>query len=148
MRGEHALTLSGTPNAARVLDNLERGVLVLSPDLTVLYANARWTRWLGKRMERGASFVSLLAENEELTEIELRATAADGRARSFLAGLKSVDGAPVRVVCGVHRADDTLIIEARADNVERSALTDVTRRLAEATDIAEVLRTLCEIATR
>ena len=141
--------LTELPNAARVLDNLERGVLVLSRDLKVLYANARWTRWMGRRMVRDASFASLLAENEEVTVLELRATSADGRARSFVAGLRSAaQGAPLRVVCGVHRADDTLIIEARADSVERSALTDITRKLAEATDIAEVLRTLCEIATR
>jgi signal transduction histidine kinase len=137
------------PNAARVLDSLERGVLVLSRDLRVLYANARWARWLGKGLQRDAAFVTLLAENEELTEIELRATSEDGRARSFVAGLRSTpQGLGFRVVCNVHRADDTLIIEARADNVERTALTEITRRLAEATDIAEVLRTLCDMATR
>ena len=141
--------MTEAPNAARVLDNLERGVLVLSRDLEVLYANARWTRWLGKPMQRGASFVNLVAENAELTEIELRASFNDGRARSFVAGLRpATEGPPLRVVCAAHRSDDTLIIEARVDNVERSALTDITRRLAEATDIGEVLRTLCEIATR
>lgn len=141
--------MSEIPNAARVLDSLERGVLVLSRDLVVRYANARWTRWLGKRMERDVAFLAQLAENVELTESELRATAADGRARSFVASLKStLQTSPLRVVCAVHRADDMLIIEARADNVERSALTEITRRLAEATDIAEVLRTLCDIATR
>ena len=137
------------PKAARVLDNLERGVLVLSRDLRVLYANARWAGWLGSHMERDVSFVAHLAEDEDETEAELRATSEDGRARSFVAALRSkIQDSPLRVVCAVHRADDTLIIEARADNVERSALTEITRRLAEATDIAEVLRTLCEIATR
>jgi Signal transduction histidine kinase len=132
-----------------VLDNLERGVLVLSRDLEVLYANARWTRWLGKHMQRGVPFVSLVTENAELTEMELRTSFEDGRARSFVAGFRpATEGRPLRVVCAVHRADETLIIEARVDNVERSALTDITRRLAEATDIGEVLRTLCDIATR
>jgi signal transduction histidine kinase len=141
--------LTEIPKAARLLDNLERGVLVLSLDLRVLYANARWTSWLGSHMQRDTSFLSHLAEHEELTEAELRATSEDGRARSFVAGLRSTSqGTPLRVECSVHRADDTLIIEARADSMGRSALTEITRRLAEATDIAEVLRTLCEIATQ
>ena len=147
MRDAHR-PLTEIPNATRVLDSLERGVLVLSPDLRVLYANARWSRWMGRQAERDASFVSLLAENATMTEIELRATAEDGRARSFVASLRSAAQVePLRVVCGVHRADDILIIEARADSMERSALTDITRQLAEATDIVEVLRTLCDIAT-
>ena len=133
-----------------MLDSLDRGVLVLSNDLALLYANARWASWLDGAPTMGTSFAALLAENEEPTEAALRATSADGRARTFVAGLRATtpDGAPRRVVCAVHRADGKLIVEARADTVERSALTEITRRLAEATDIAEVLRTLCEIATR
>ncbi len=139
------------PDAARVLDSLERGVLVLSRDLCTLYANARWTAWLGAPVPSGADFASLLAENAAPAEMELRATLADGRPRTFVALLRSgsSNGVPRRIVCGVHRNDDTLVVEARADtDGDRAALTDVARRLAEATDIAEVLRTLCAIATR
>jgi signal transduction histidine kinase len=142
--------LTEIPDAARVLDSLERGVLVLSGDLAVRYANVKWTKWLGTPPEHGAPFVTLLAESAAPTETELRATLADGRPRSFVVDLQpaTLGGASRRLLCGVHRADDTLIIEARTDSVERSALTEITRRLAEATDIGEVLRTLCEIATR
>ena len=138
------------PDAARVLDGLERGILVLTADLCTVYANARWTSWLGAPVERGADFAVLLAENRAAVEAELRATQADGRPRTFVAALRSTNHqVPRRIVCGVRRDDDTLILEARADtDGERAALMDVARQLAEATDIAEVLRTLCEIATR
>ena len=139
------------PDAARILDALERGVLVLSRDLCTLYANARWTAWRGAPLASGVEFSSLLTENAVAAESELRATFSDRRPRTFVASLRAVsaEGGSRQVICSVHRADDTLVVEARADNDdERAALMDVARRLAEATDIAEVLRTLCEIATR
>jgi PAS domain-containing protein len=91
--------LTEIPKAARLLDNLERGVLVLSLDLRVLYANARWTSWLGSHMQRDTSFLSHLAEHEELTEAELRATSEDGRARSFVAPGYAASGGVQRPSC-------------------------------------------------
>ena len=142
--------MAETPNAARVLDSLERGVLVVSRDLNLLYANARWAQWLGAPPATGTAFVSLLADFADRAEAELRETSADGEVRSFVAALRPATpgGVSLRVICRAHRADDTLIVEARADNVKLSALTEIARRLAEATDIGEVLRTLCDIATR
>ncbi|CAN5554354.1 hypothetical protein BH09GEM1_BH09GEM1_10100 [soil metagenome] len=134
-----------------MLDSLERGVLVLSRDLVLLYANARWVSWLGSFVECGVPFVTLLAANAGPTVLELQATLADGRPRRFVAEMRPAtrDGASRRIACGVHRADDTLIVEARLDNdAERYALTGIARQLAEATDIGEVLRTLCDIAMR
>src|SRR5674476_1460281 len=53
-----------------------------------------------------------------------------------------------RLVCSVHRAGDGLVVEARLDgDDERATMNDIARRLAEVTDMAEVLRTLCDIAT-
>ena len=143
--------MTGIPDATRVLDNLDRGVMVLSRDLCTLYANARWTSWLGAPVRSGADFASLLGESAVPAETELRATSVDGRPRTFVALLRSgsSNGLPRRIVCGVHRSDDTLVVEAHADtDGDRTALTDVARQLAEATDIGEVLRTLCDIATR
>ena len=134
-----------------MLDRLDYGVLVLSRDLELLYANARWTSWLGVPVERGVSFATLLGEVAGPSEAELRATSMDGRSRSFVAALRAPagGGAPRRIVCGVHLTDDALILEAREENDgERAALSGVARQLAEATDIGEVLRTLCDIATR
>lgn len=102
-------------------------------------------------MVRGADFSALLAGDPVAIEGLLRAASADGRPRTFVTALRSArsDGAPRRIVCAVHRADDTLVLEAHADgDDDRASLTDVARQLAEATDIAEVLRTLCDIATR
>ncbi len=143
--------MTDIPSAARVLDSLERGVLVLSLDLHLLYANARWTSWLGAPIASGLSFATLLAENAGPSEAELRATGVDGRTRTFTTALRAEvrGGAPRRIDCSVHRTDGTLILEARVDDDgERSNLTGVVRQLAEAPDIGEVLRTLCDIATR
>ncbi|MDQ2665763.1 MAG: HAMP domain-containing histidine kinase [Gemmatimonadota bacterium] len=143
--------MTDTPDAARVLDTLDRGVLVLARDLCVLYANARWTSWLGVPVRSGAEFAGLLAESAVPAELQLRATFADGRPRTFVASLRPGDSEDVarRIVCTVHRTDAVLIVEARADTEgEPAALTEVARRLAEATDIAEVLPILCEMATQ
>jgi signal transduction histidine kinase len=82
---------------------------------------------------------------------DLRATLADGEPRTMLLTLQPTRAdAYARRVAGVVRRTATgLVVEARADvEDEREALHDVARRLAEVTDMAEVLRTLCEIAAR
>ena len=143
--------MTDIPTAARVLDRLDHGVLVLSRDLELVYANARWTSWLAVPIVHGVPFATLLGEIAGPSEGELRATLADGRARSFVAtlGAPAGGGAPRRIACGVHLTDDALVLEAREeDDGGRAALIGVARRLAEATDIGEVLRTLCDIATR
>ncbi|MDB4889851.1 MAG: hypothetical protein JWL61_1706 [Gemmatimonadetes bacterium] len=136
-------------DAAHLLDALEAGVLILSRDLRIEYANARWARWLELAVGPGTSFASLLHENVAFVQDELRAALADGEARTLhLNLLGGRDSAPRRVSCCVRVAGDGLVLEAHADaDDERVALHDTARRLAEVTDMAEVLRTLCDIAT-
>jgi signal transduction histidine kinase len=135
-------------DAAHLLDALEAGVLILSRDLRVEYANARWTTWLDAPVGAGIPFATLLRENAAFVQDELRAALGDGEPRTLhlsLAGGR--DASPRRVGCCVRVAGDGLVLEAHADaDDESSAMHDTARRLAEVTDMAEVLRTLCDIA--
>jgi signal transduction histidine kinase len=136
--------------AAVALDALDAGVLLLTPDLRVSYANGRWTTWLGAPVDVGALFVSLVEPEPVDPTTELRATLADGEPRTLQVALHAAhaDAATRRVRCVVRRADAGLVVEARPETDDHFALHDVARRLAEVTDMAEVLRTLCEIAAR
>ena len=137
--------------AARLLDALEAGVLVLARDLHVSYANARWASWLGSPVRAGTPLASLLDASSATVDEELRAVLMDGESRTIPLTLRGVraDAVTQRLVCCVHRAGDGLVLEARPDgDDERAAMNDIARRLAEVTDMAEVLRTLCDIATR
>ena len=136
---------------AQLLDTLELGVLVLSRDLHIAYANARWSAWLSKPVIAGSSMSALLGGAEEQAEAELRAVLADGRQRTVMLTLcgARADEMPSQLVCEVHRVGDGLVLEARPDtDDERAVMNDIARRLAEVTDVAEVLRALCDIATR
>ena len=136
--------------AAHLLDALELGVLVLERDLHVSYANARWESWLGAPVSVGAPLASLLDDEAAPVEEELRAVLMDGESRTITLTLRGVraDTVTRRLVCSVHRAGDGLVVEARLDgDDERATMNDIARRLAEVTDMAEVLRTLCDIAT-
>lgn len=135
-------------DAAHLLDALEAGVLILSRDLRVEYANARWTIWLESAMGPGVSFISLLRENGAFVQDELRAALVDGETRTLHLNLiGGRDSAPRHVSCCVRVAGDGLVVEAHADaDDEHAAMHDTARRLAEVTDMAEVLRTLCDIA--
>ena len=136
---------------AQLLDTLELGVLVLARDLRITYANARWSAWLNQPLTVGASISVLLGGADEQAEAELRAVLADGRQRTVMLTLccARADEVPARLVCEVHRAGDGLMLEARPDtDDERAAMNDIARRLAEVTDVAEVLRALCDIAMR
>jgi signal transduction histidine kinase len=137
--------------AAHVLDVLELGVLVLARDLHVSYANARWESWLGARVSAGAPLVSLLDDEAAPVEEELRVVLMDGESRTMTLTLRGgrADTVTRRLVCTVHRVGDGLVVEARLDgDDEHATMNDIARRLAEATDMAEVLRTLCDIAIR
>jgi signal transduction histidine kinase len=133
------------------LDSLDTGVLVLSHDLRVTYANARWTAWRGAPVPMGASLATLvdLAAGEAL--VELKATLSDGEPRNahFTLRPAHADTAARFIGCTVRRVATGLVIEARGEvNDDRMPLHAVARRLAEVVDMAEVLRTLCEIASR
>ena len=133
------------------LDSLDTGVLVLSRDLRVTYANARWTAWRGAPIPTGAPLATLvdLAAGESLQE--LKATLADGETRNAHFTLKPAhaDTAARFIGCTVRRVGSGLVLEARGEvDDDRMPLHDVARRLAEVVDMAEVLRTLCDIASR
>jgi signal transduction histidine kinase len=139
------------------LDLLDAGVLLLTHDLRVTYANARWTTWRGVVVAIGAPLATLielspgdpLATSDALAEI--RATLADGEARRMQLLLRPAlaDLSPKVVQCAVRRLGLGIVLEARAEeDDDRLALHDVARRLAEVTDMAAVLQTLCDIASR
>ena len=69
-------------NAWAALESLDTGVLVLSSDLRVLYANASWTSWLGAPIAAGTSFESLVEEGSAGCVADLQATLVDGDARA------------------------------------------------------------------
>jgi len=133
------------------LDSLDTGVLVLSHELRVTFSNARWAVWRGAAIPIGAPLATLveLAAGESL--LELKATLADGEPRGLHFVLRPAHAdAPSRyIVCTVKRVGLGLVLEARAEtDAELLPLYDVARRLAEVVDMAEVLRTLCDIASR
>ena len=137
--------------ATRVLDALDVGVLVLTGDLHVTWANARWASWMGGAPSAGTSFATCLGAGATLNESDLRAVRADGEPRTTVVtlGTSRADAVALRLICSVHRAGEGLVVEARPDtDSDRAAMNDVARRLAEVTDMAEVLRTLCDLATR
>ena len=133
-----------------VLDVLDTAVLLLDAELRIAYANAHWSAWIGEAAHAGTPFASIAQDAENALSL-LRMTQADGAPRMLALTLTPVqaDGAPRRVSAMVRRSAIGLVIEVRSDGDEdRNALQDVARQLAEVTDMAEVLRTLCDIAAR
>jgi signal transduction histidine kinase len=131
------------------LDALDVGVLLLTPDLRVSFANARWSGWHGDDVLAGTPAQALIDETDALDA--LHATLLDGEARPLVLTLRPAQAdLPVRRVVGcVRRGATGLVVEAHADaDDDRTAMQDVARRLAEVADMAEVLRTLCDIAAR
>jgi signal transduction histidine kinase len=133
------------------LDSLETGVLVLNHELRVAFANARWAAWRGAAIPAGAPLAARvdLAVGESFRELD--ATRTDGETRHVQFTLKPAraDAAPRVIGCTVRRLGAGLVLEARGDvDDDRMPLNDVARRLALVVDMAEVLRTLCEIAAR
>jgi signal transduction histidine kinase len=131
------------------LDSLDTGVLLLSTELRVTYANARWTRWVGAPLTTGTPLVQLLEDAAHERLSLLGATLSDGQPRMVQLWLRPVRAdAPSRhLTCTARRAaDGGLVLEAQLSDDDRTSLHDVARRLAEVSDMAEVLHTLCEIA--
>jgi signal transduction histidine kinase len=140
---------SSDARAWAALEQLDAGVLLLSPDLRVAYANPRWVAWLNHHLAGDDYFPALVDEGDAHVATELRATLGDGDARTLNLTLKApqADTYRRRLTCVVRRIAGGLLLEAHTEgDDERAALHDVARRLAEVTDMAEVLRTLCDIA--
>jgi signal transduction histidine kinase len=138
-------------NPWAALESLDTGVLVLASDLRVLYANPSWASWLGGPVAPGTPFAALVDEGAASPVDELCAVLTDGEPRTLQLMLRAMHAdSYARRVSGVARRTATgLVLEARSEaEDDRDALHDVARRLAEVTDMAEVLRTLCEIAAR
>jgi signal transduction histidine kinase len=133
------------------LDVIDAGVLLLTPDLCVAYANARWTRWVGTPLVTGTPLASLVDEAARDRLALLGDTLADGQPRTLQLWLRPVRAdAPSRhLTCIARRSGASgLVLEAQLDDDEAASLHDVARRLAEVSDMAEVLHTLCEIAAQ
>jgi signal transduction histidine kinase len=131
-------------------DLLDVGVLVLSSELCVTYANARWTPWLGGPVVAGTPFASLIEEGARARLSVLEATRNDGQPRTLQLWLRPAraDVPSCHLDCIARRdpASDRLVLEARLGGDEQASLHDLARRLAEVSDMAEVLHTLCDIA--
>lgn len=138
-------------NVAQLLDGLDVGVLALTGDLCVAYANGRWEEWVGQTLASGTSLRTLLERDLSDVQNELRAVLHDGQERTLQMTLRPAfaDASTRTVYCRVRAAADGLIVEARPDDEGDSiAMHDIAHRLAEVSDMAEVLRTLCDIAMR
>ena len=150
-RGHPILSRALEQSASQLLDALDTGLLLLTRDLCVNYANARWEQWMGAPIGAATPFVSLLEENGALAQDDLRAVLMDGEERMLQLQLRAprADATVRRIACCARRNGDGLLLEARAESDDdRSGMHDVARRLGEVTDMAEVLRTLCDIAAR
>ncbi len=133
-----------------LFDALATGVALLDRDLTVRYANARWREWLGRPLEHTSVF-ALLGDHAPNVENELRGLLEDGESRSLSTVIQPAlgDALAWRLTTVAHRIDDGILLEAVADPDDVDAtMHDIARRLAEVSDMAEVLRELCDIATR
>jgi signal transduction histidine kinase len=133
------------------LDALDTGVLLLASDLSVVYANAPWSAWAGGPVAAGSPFASLVEEGPTNPMAELHATLADGEPRRIPLVVRAIhaDAWSRRVSAVVRRTGSGLVVEARTEaEDDHDAFHDVARRLAEVTDMAEVLRRLCEIAAK
>ena len=139
-------------DALAVLDLLDVGVLLLSPALHVTYANARWVAWLGGPIDIGTVLATLVEDGSRDRLASLESTLADGESRTLQLSLRSARAVvpSCHLDCVVRRSAnaDGLVLEARVTADERASLHDVARRLAEVSDMAEVLHTLCEIAAQ
>ena len=71
------------------LESLDAGVLLLSSDLHVTYANSRWTAWLGAAPEAGTPLSQLIEGDAASRLLTLRATLVDGTPRTIDLFLRS-----------------------------------------------------------
>ena len=136
---------------AEVLDALDSGALLLAPDLTVQYANARWRGWIREPFHTGHAFEGILLGDTHIVMEDLRELMTSAETKPFhltlvVAGPKDVRR---RLEATAHRALSGILIEARADDEDlRFSNHGIARRLAAASDMGDVLRALCEIAMR
>ncbi len=145
-------TGSADRQAALAIDALEAGVVLLSRDMTVTYANAVWNAWAPSGIDPSRSFRDAIAHDRWAAIAEsVRSTLSDGVTRAISLSLRSSHAdTPARRLVGVlRRHGDGVMIEARLPGDDDAMAThDLARQLAEVTDMSEVLRTLCDIATR
>ena len=127
---------------AALLDALDVGILMLSPALAVIYANARWSEWTGGTVVPATPVRELIGGSQAELLDDLGAVLSSGEPREVMILVRA------QVVTAiVRRIASGLLLEARADSdSERYAPLDVTRQLSAVTDMSEVLRTLCDIA--
>jgi signal transduction histidine kinase len=153
---EHALHVRGRdarlPDVDRryLLDSLDTGILELGPDLAIAYANARWDEWIGAPVVVGTPLSALLTDGSQSIS-DLRSLLVDGEQRAVVLRLHgSTSDMPVRALrCVARRAGNGVVLECAGDGLdEQASMHEIARRLAEVTDMAEVLRTLCDIATQ
>jgi signal transduction histidine kinase len=140
---------SEDPTPWAILDSLDVGVVLLTSDLRITYANALWSAWVGGDVAPGTSVGSMIGDSASLAAF--RSALADGEPRHLVLTVQpvQVDLCSRRLQCTVRRVPPGLVVEGHAEvDDERAALQDVGRRLAEVTDMAEVLRTLCDLAAR
>ncbi len=139
----------GEPTQWSALDALGVAVLVMDAELRVTHANARWVTWFGPAFVPGAPLATVADTSGSITGV-LRATLRDGEPRPLDITLRpaSADMSGRQIAVTVRRTVAGLLLEGAADDDARSGMRDVARRLAEVVDMAEVLRTLCDIAIR
>ncbi len=138
-------------SAAELLDALDSGVLLLDGDLSIEYANARWRGWLVEELAPHTPIASLIDDDSDGFLDELRDLLNDGEPRTMSLRLRAMhaDVSPRRVTAIARRAGGRILLEARGvSDDDRLSMHDIARRLAEVNDMAEVLSTLCDIATR
>jgi signal transduction histidine kinase len=133
------------------LDALGAGVLLLDRELRVTHANARWEGWRGATIPAGTPLTALvdLHVGESLLELERALADGDPHVVHLLLSPARADSAARYVSATARRVGGGLVLEAHEESdEERIPLHAVARRLAEVVDMAEVLRTLCDIAAQ
>ncbi|MBA3673323.1 MAG: GAF domain-containing sensor histidine kinase [Gemmatimonadaceae bacterium] len=127
-----------------MLDALSIGVLVVSRGMVVIRANIRWAERSGAAPVAGVDIASLFEGCDGTAVAAVADTLHDGIGRTF-DGCTSGETDASRYT--VHRAPFGALIEWSDDRAAMMHADTVTRRLAEVSDMAEVLTTLCEIAS-
>jgi signal transduction histidine kinase len=153
--GEHDDSMTEQRHASltldAVLDALGAGILLLDRELRVTHANARWEAWRGAAIPPGTPLTSLVDLHAGESLLELQRALADGDPHlvHLLLSPTRADSAARYLSATARRAGSGLVLEAHEESdEERIPLHAVARRLAEVVDMAEVLRTLCDIAVQ
>ncbi len=139
----------GVPASWGILDALDVAVLVLDGELRMVHANARWTESVGTAFVPGTCLTALI-ESATDSARPLRDTLRDGAPRSIELVVAGPHGEAEarRLSVTARRVAGGLVLQGAPDVDVAGDIRDVARRLSEAVDMAEVLRALCDIATR